>query len=165
MAAALPAHRGEYTGNTALDRIQSNVRDLISSVRALGWLTRRAYVALATDRTLAVINVWETLIETSVITVQKTGFLLVQYTTSGLRPSPAGTVSFQVLVDGVTIKGTYFTASANGAFCCSQILVVPVVAGAHAVKLRWYTNVVNVRISAKSVSSEHASMLLQEYPA
>ena len=165
MAAALPAHRGEHTGSAALDRIQSNVRDLISFVRALGWLTRRAYVALAVDRSLVTTYAWDTLIETNVVTVQKAGFLLVQYTTSGVQNSFAGTVFFQVLVDGVVIKGTYFTANAGWAFCCSQVLVVPVVAGAHNVKLQWYTNVTNARISAKSVPSEHASLLLQEYPA
>lgn len=32
---ATPAHRGEQTGNAALDRVQNNVRDLVSYVKAL----------------------------------------------------------------------------------------------------------------------------------
>ena len=159
-----PGHRSEYTGNALLDRIQSNVRDLITFVRTLTWMRQRTYVALGTDTTIALTSplTYVTLISATLTTVVKESYLLAIVSISGQKTTGAGTVYVRVLVDGAVAKGTYVTATASSFFAAPMIIRAAVSAGQHTIELQWATDVSSVRVNASSVVNEHAAMQVTE---
>jgi hypothetical protein len=160
--AELPNHRHEQTGNAVIDRLSTNVRDLISFVRGLAQLTQnRAYAALAIDTTAGV-STYATLLTATITTALTNGYVLITFTASGLQLTSTGTVYFQVVVDGKVIKGTHATVAGGQAWCVSMIVRVPVTSGLHTVLLQWDSDVTGARINGKSANEDHAQMVVEE---
>lgn len=155
----LPTHRGEQTGNPALDRIQNNVRAVVEYLRSLPWVMAHSYTALATDTTIGV-AAYATLLTATITSRQP--YLLVHLSASGVQISSLGGVYFQILVDGVVAKGLYCTVPGGYAFSVAQVLRVAVAAGPHTVTVQWKSSVANARIAPVTVNEEHASLLIQE---
>ncbi len=160
----VPVHRSEQTGNPALDRIQNNVRSLLEFVRGLLWLTRRAYVELATDSTTASAT-YATLLTATITSALARSYLVVSFTASGGHPTNLGTAYFQILLDGVVATGCYTTVPAAYAWNAAAIVRVPVTAGMHTVLLQWKTDSATLRISAATANEEHAAMSIHEEAA
>jgi len=156
-----PAHRSEYTGSGVLDRIQSNVRDLIAYVRGLSWLKQRSYVALSPD-TATSSSTYTKLVDVDIATVLRTSSLLIVATAAGSKSSGAGVVSFQLLVDNVVVKGSYANVANNAAFPIAFMVRTPVSQGRHTVTLQWKTSAGVVSVNAASVVTEHAAIWVQE---
>ncbi len=160
-----PNHRREQTGDALLDRIQANVRDLMSFVRGLAWLARRSFVALGTDITIAGSSaVYTTLLTTTLATTLSRGFLLITFTASGTHPTTANsTIYFKVLVDNVDVDGCYHTIGVlNSAFNVSVLTRVAVEKALHTITVQWSTDNNSARINGLSSINEHASLLVQE---
>ncbi len=161
----VPTHKNQHTGDAMLDRIQSNVRELIAYVRSLAWLTRRAYVALGTDTGNVAAAAYATLLTTTITTAIERSFLIIAFSASGTQITNAGTVFFQVLVDNDVVKGCYTTIPTNYSFSASMVVRIPVTRGLHSVLLQWKTNVSSAHINALSTTEEHASMSIHEEAA
>lgn len=168
MTTALPkrvAVRVEHTGDTSQDRAQRLARDVANAHELtkafVAILANRSYAALATDTTIAA-AAYATLLTAQIMTLAPTGFLLVTFTASGLKTTAQGTISFQVLLDGVPVKGMHVGEGASFQFSASMLVRAPVKAGPHTVQLQWQTNISGAQINAASVNEEHASMLVQE---
>ena len=161
----LPTHKSEQTGNAGLDRIQNNVRDMITYLRSILWMTKRAYVALATDATTSSAT-YAALLATTFTSVNENSFLVVQFTVSGVKVTNNGNVAFRVVVDGVATKGitTYGAIGAAG-IVGTILLRVAVTRGLHAIRVDWLTTTVSARISAATVVEEHASLHVCEEAA
>ncbi len=163
----LPTHKNEQTGNVALDRIQSNVRDLVAFVRNLRAIDRfavlenRVYVALAANVAIGV-TAYAALVSTTITTYLPNGHIDITFTASGANSASAANARFLVLVDGAPVKGTYAYTAAGQTFCGAIVLRVPVRAGKHAVAVQWKSDAGAALIRAASVVEEHAHLLVQE---
>ena len=165
MGVEAPTHKNQHTGDATLDRIQNNVRDLIAYVRSLLWMTRRTYVALGTDTGNVAAAAYATLLTTTLTTSLARSFLIIHLSASGIQITNAGTVFFQVLVDGAIVKGCYTTVPATYSFGASMVVRIPVTQGLHTVILQWKTNVNSAHINALSTTEEHAAMSIHEEAA
>ncbi len=158
-------HRNEQTGQPGLDRIQANVRSLVAYVRSLLWLTRRAYVELATDKLLATSASFATLLTTTITTDQRDGYIVVNFTASGIKLTGAGTAYFQIVVDGVTKKGAAVGVALNFKFGIALTQRIAVSAGLHTVRIDWRTDVSSLSIAAVTRVEDHAAMTVHEEAA
>lgn len=159
------ALRREQTGDVSRDRAQAlaqrvataheQTKDIVAA------LMNQAYEALAADKNIN-IAAYATLLTASITTVLASGHLVVTLTASGVEVASAGTIFFQVLVDGVIAKGVWSTVAAGAAFSVSLVVRVAVSRGPHAVVVQWKTSVNNARINASTSVEEHAHLLLQE---
>ncbi len=166
-------HRNEQSGDEGIDRerlrregyerdrIQGNVRSLIDFVRGLEWLSRRAYVALATDVTIGV-AAYAKLIETTITSARAKSFLVVHLTASFGKITNAGTVSFQVLVDGVVAKGCRKSTPVTFSDSVAMVVRVPVSRGMHTVTVQWKSDTASATIAAATVVENHAAMTVHE---
>ncbi len=161
----IPGHKSEQTGDAGLDRIQQNVRNLIAYVRSLLWLTRRAYVALATDQVLATSASYATLLSTTLTTDQRTGFVVANFSASGLKITGAGTAYFRLVVDGVAQKETAVGIALNFRFHAGLMQRVAVGAGLHTIRIDWRTDVSSVDIRPVTAAEEHAHLSVYEEAA
>ena len=160
-----PAHRSEQTGNPGLDRIQNNVRALSAYVRSLVWLTRRAYVELATDQLLATSATFATLLTTTITTDRASSFLVVNFAASGIKLTGAGTAYFKIIVDGTAYKAVAVGVALNFRFCAALLQRIAVSAGLHTVRIDWRTDVSSVGIGAATVTEENAALSVHEEAA
>lgn len=161
MMANAPVHKNEHTGNPMLDRIQGNLRELITYVQSLAWLTRHAYVDLTVNKSIGV-AAYAPLIQTTITTASANSFILVNFTASGDHPTNLGNVAFQIVVDNVAVKGCGMTAATAYGFNAATVLRVPVKRGAHTVVVQWKTDVLTARINAASSVNHHAAMSIRE---
>lgn len=158
----LPVHRSEQTGQTGLDRIQQNVRDLIAYVRSLDWLLRRSYVALTANTTTASATAAD-LLSTTLQTSRVNSYLMIAFTASGIKTTNTGTLTFQIVVDGTVYRGCAIGALVATSHWNASILVrVPVAQGLHTIKAQWLTTTDGARINAASTTEEHAAMSVEE---
>ncbi len=160
----VPPFRSEQTGNAQLDRIQNMVRTLVEYLRGLLWLESNAYVALKTDISTASAT-YATILTASITTVAAHSFLNILFTASGSRITNAGTAFFQVLVDGVVVKGCQSTVPSAGisyGFNVALVVLAPVIAGRHSVVVQWKTDSATSQISAASSVTEHAAVSIHE---
>lgn len=160
-----PGHKSEQTGQPGLDRIQQNVRDLVVFVRNLEWLRRRAYVATTADTTTSSASYVE-LMSTTITSAMASSYLVLSFTASGVKSTNAGTVTFQIVVDGTAVKGCSIgTLTATWHWNAAIVVRVPVVAGLHTVRIDWATTTASVRVNAASLVDEHASLHVFEEAA
>ncbi len=158
-----PSHKSETTSNAALDRIQNNVRDLVAYVRSLRWLERRAYAALSTNATSTTSYV--TLLEATISSDLVRSSLEVTFSACGGKITNAGTVSFQVLVDGTVVKGCRTSVPLNFSFTASLLARVAVSRGMHTVKVQWKADTASATLSASSTVENHAALTVHEVPS
>ena len=162
--ADLPTHRSEQTGNPMLDRMQSNVRDLIAYVRNTQ-LAVPSYVQQTTDLTVAA-GAYAKLFDVQIRKLQVGSRLAIRFGASFVQLTAAGGVSFQVKLDGVVVKGTYVTTpTATAAYNAGIVLVVAALPGLHTVTVEWKDSAGSVRVNAKSIVEEHATLLVEEIPS
>lgn len=157
---APPTHKSEQTGNAALDRIQNNVRQVADYLRNTFWLTKRGYAALDAAKTAS--GTYADLLSATITTVLGTGFLLIQFSASGIQNTSAGTVFFKIRLNGVDVKGLYKTVAAGYSFNVAMLVRTPVAARAHTVTVQWKTNVATATIDPVTTLEEHASLWLEE---
>lgn len=160
------AQRLQHTGVFAQDQAQRLAQDTARKSNAhvdmLAVLTNRAYTALAADVIIGA-AAYAPLLTANITTTLAAGFLIITWSVSTVHPTAIATTYLQVVVDGVVIKGAYWTApTAAYAGCLSMVVRVPVTRGAHVVQLQWKTDGASARISAKTINEEHAHMLVQE---
>lgn len=161
----LPVHRNEHTGDSTLDRIQSNVRDVIAYLRSLVWVPNRAYAALTADFTQAATAVYATLLTVTLTTTLVDSFLLVSFSASGQQITNASIDVFMITVDGVATKGCYQSTVLAGVFSVALIVRVPVHRGKHTIELQTKVNTSSLTIHASTVAEEHAHLYVEEVPA
>ncbi len=166
MASTKLAYRLEpssFAGNQAQRLGQQAAAQSNSLVDLARALNNHQYVPLATDQTLAVSAAYATLLEANINTILARGNLLITFTASAVHITNIATIYFQVVVDNVIRKGTYVTYQVvPTALNASMVILVPVVRGAHNVKLQWKTDNNSARINALTVVEEHAHLLVQE---
>lgn len=159
--------RAEHTGNASEDRAQILARQASQSHE----ITKSAVKALANyvsgDLAADASTTGASLVDLMSVTITSTlasGFLIAEFCCGFNKPTIAATARFVVNVDGVDIRGTDFTVDTVGGAGNVNILVrVPAKAGAHVVKVRWFTNSGTVRINAKSSPlNEFATLLVRE---
>ncbi len=142
---------------------QDTARKVNSFADTLSALTNRSYVALATDTGNVAAGAYANLVTASITTVLTTGYLVITFSASGIQNASAASLFFQVLVDGVAVKGLFTTVpSAGYSFNVAMVVRRAVMKGAHTVAVQWKTNLNSARINAASVNEEHANLLVQE---
>jgi hypothetical protein len=168
MAATLPKKvpfRREHTGDPAMDRMQrlaqatASAHELTKTIVAA--LMNRVYAALAVDVTIG-IAAYAALFSATITTLLPTGNLDIIFTASGANSTATANMRFLVLVDNVSVGGTYGFTNAGQTFCSTIAVRVPVKAGKHVVTVQWKSDAGAARINAKTVAEEHAHLLLQE---
>ncbi len=164
MSTKLPigrTHTGSFTGDNAQRQAQVASIKANEHVDAIAVLNNRSYVALATDNTFAA-AAYATLLTASITTLLARGFIIVTFSASGVQITNVASDEFQIVVDGVVVKGCYVSNAVNFAFVASMVVRVPVVRGPHTVKLQVKCTANSLRINAKTINEEHAHMLVQE---
>lgn len=160
----LPIHRDQHTGNAILDRIQANVRDIISYLRN-SRVAAPAYVQQAADITITV-AAYAKLFEVAIQKVQVGTRLRIHFGASFLQLTNPGGAYFQVKLDGVIQKGTYVSTSVAGtAYNAHLSLIVPAAEGRRIVTVEWKCAVNSLRIAAKTIVEEHATLIVEEIPS
>jgi len=162
MPAELPTHKNEQTGNAPLDRIQNNVRQIVQFLRDIFWVTKRAYVQLTEDTTLAAAASFATLLTGDLASSQDKSFLLIDFHMSGSRITNLGTTSFRFVVDDVATKGFSQTIALNSTFSGSFQYRIPITRGVHRVLAQWVTDANSTQIRARTVVNEYATLHLSE---
>ncbi len=154
-------HTGTFSGGQMQAQARVATQKVNGHADILAALTNYAYVPLKTDATTASATS-STLLTANITTVLESGFLLVTFTASGGHPTNLGTAYFVVVVDGVVTKGCYTTVPAASAWSAAIMIRVAVTRGAHTVLVKWATDSATLRISAATVATEHAHLLVQE---
>ena len=164
MVATLADHKNQHTGDATLDRIQSNVAGVIAYLKSLVWVPNQAFVQLTADVSTTSTTFVDVL-STTIATALPSGNLEILLTAS-FETSVSGAVGgFAVLVDGVFIKATRGqSAFASGAVDAALVLLVPVKAGKHVVKVQWRVNSGSSIVRAQSFSDEGLQLLVKERP-
>jgi len=162
MPAEVPAHKPEQTGNTILDRIQNNIRQIVQFMRDTFWVTRRAYVQLDEDQIIAASASYVTLLQLDLVSSQDKSNLLIDFHVSGSRLTNTGTTYFQFVVDGVVTKGFYQSLNLNFGYSGSFQYRVPITKGGHRVLAQWRTDANSSQILARTSLNEYATLHLSE---
>jgi hypothetical protein len=176
--ASLPkaiAFRAEPTGHAGADRAQRMAQDVGRAheqtkayVKALvdstiAALANQAYAALAVDTNLATSASYLVMLTANITTVLASGHLVISFSASGLKLAALGSNFFEIVVDGVVMKGCYHTTPAAAyAWSIGMMVRVPVTAGLHVVQLQWRTDSNSSRVNAASIPEEHMHLLAQE---
>ncbi len=165
MAVDVPPHKVQHTGDALLDRIQSNVGDLIAYVRGILWMQRRVFASLATDTGNVAAAEYATVASANLTTALERGYIVIHASASGIQNTSAGTNFIQVVVDGAAVKGAYTTVTATWSWNLSLVARVAVTKGQHAIALQWKTNNATASISAKTANEDHAAFFAHEEAA
>lgn len=170
MALTLPkrvAMRTEHTGTAPGDRAQrmaqvvGQAHEQTKSVVAA--LANLAYAELSTDQSLAgSAGVFSPLLSVNIVTTLASGSLLVTFTASSAQITNAGNTYFRLVVDGVVRRGTRGQVAAGFGLNSAIVQRIPVTRGTHTVAVQWSADNNTARINAKSLSYEHANLVVQE---
>lgn len=124
-------------------------------------MLNQAFSSLKVDTTLAA-GAYATLVSAVITTVLTSGHLVITMSMSGSQITNASVVLWQLVVDGVVLKGGYTNVALNNQFSASMVMRAGVLAGKHTVALQVKTTSSSVRFNATSVNEEHANLLIQE---
>ncbi len=166
---ALPrkvAMRVELTGNAPGDRAQ-RMAQVVGQAHeqtkgVVAALANVAYVELATDVSLGASAAFSPLISIKITSTLDAGALVVTFTASSAQLTNSGNTYFRIVVDGVVRKGTRGQIAAGFGLNSAIVQRIPVTRGPHTVVVQWSADNNTARINAKSLTYEHANLLVQE---
>jgi hypothetical protein len=130
-----------------------------------GGLLQSAFAQVTTDTTTTSTTFIDLL--TVNVTASAAGFLLIDFTSSATGSNATNTirVEFQVLVDGVALRGAGSSVNANAPQTAALTHRVAVAAGPRVVKVQWRVSANTGRIRPVSSLVEHASLRVCEVSA
>lgn len=96
--------------------------------------------------------------------VTQDSVVLIHFSASANNNGAANrTISFLMLVDGITVEGSAIRTNQNGfGNSTSMVFKTRLTAGPHTIKIQWFTNASTAQIRPASTSDEHACLIIEE---